>query len=163
MMDANAANSNTNNGSGDDLVIPHSLPTNNNNQQCVGVPGTDIDFEIVGLFSSSNGRFCCQHKICGEHLCVGDVLRLVKTVIEIDQRNEEAIKLVKIIDGSDGCTVGFIPRVQSRLPKVSRNINSFCVVQELYQSSNSVYKQKKGDKNHGMASAILLSCIPINE
>jgi hypothetical protein len=145
-MDANATHRNTNNGNGDDLIIPYSLSNNNNNQQCVGVSGKDIDFEIVGLFSSSNGIFCCQHKICGEHLCVGDVLCLVKTVIEIDQRNEEAIKLVKIIDGSDGCTVGFIPRVQSRLPKISRNINNFCVVQELYHSSNSVYKQKKAIK-----------------
>jgi hypothetical protein len=63
----------------------------------------------------------------------------------------------------DGCTVGFVPRVQSRLPNVVANLNKFCIVQELYHSSSSSYKRKKGEKNQGMASALLLSCIPMNE
>jgi hypothetical protein len=151
-------------------TIGHDNSRNINNQfPAVGIDNNQqaslgsIDFEIVGLFSSSNGRFCCSHKVCGQHVCVGDVLRLVKDIVDIGDHTEEAIKLVKIIDGTDGCTVGFIPRVQSNLPKVVENINKFCIVHELYCSSNSVYKRKKGEKNQGMAGAILLECIPINE
>jgi hypothetical protein len=145
----------------EEMIIPPSVTINN--QQVVGAISGDIDFEIVGLFSSSNGRFCCMHKTCGEHVCVGDVLRLVKTIIVIGTTSEEAIKLVKIIDGTDACTVGFIPRVQANLPKVIGNINKFCQVIELYHTSDSTYKKNKGDKNLGMAGAILLNSIPINE
>jgi hypothetical protein len=137
--------------------------TNDSNQQALPQMNGDIDFEIVGLFSNSNGRFCCCHRVCGEHVVEGDVLRLVMTVVSIGEEVEEAVKLVRIMDGMDGCTVGFIPRVQSRLPKVLQNINKFCVVHELYNSSSSTYKRKKGEKNHGMASAILLGTIPISE
>jgi hypothetical protein len=64
---------------------------------------------------------------------------------------------------TDGCTMGFIIRVQSNLPKVVENINKFCIVHGLYCSLNSFYKRKKGEKNQGMAGAILLKCIPIKE
>jgi hypothetical protein len=84
-----------------EMIIPPSVTINN--QQVIGAISGDIDFEIVGLFSSSNGRFCCMHKTCGEHVCVGDVLRLVKTIIVIGTTSEEVIKLVKIIDGTDAC------------------------------------------------------------
>jgi hypothetical protein len=155
MSDANANHVN-NNGDRNSL---HVVNNDSNQPTCMN----DIDFEIVGLFSSSNGWFCCSHKVCGQHVCVGDVLRLVRTVVDVGEVSEEAIKLVRIIDGMDGCTVGFVPRVQSRLPNVVANLNKFCIVQELYHSSSSSYKRKKGEKNQGMASAILLSCIPMNE
>ncbi len=137
--------------------------TSDSNQQVVSVMDGDIGFEIVGLLSSSNCRFCCSHRICGEHVFVGDVLRLVRTMVHVDDKTEEAIKLVKLIDGADGCTVGFIPRVQSRMPKIQADINKFCIVQELYKFSPSSYKRKKGERNHGMASAILLSSVPMDE
>jgi hypothetical protein len=87
----------------------------------------------------------------------------VKTVVDIGEVTEEAIKLVKIIDGMDGCTIGFVPRVQSKLPNVMQNVNKFCIVTELYHACSSSYQKKKGQKNQGMAGAILLNCIPINE
>ena len=71
---------------------------------------TPPDLEIVGLNSSTNDRSCCQHKTCGEHVVVNDVLRLVNCVVTINGRAEEAVKLVKIADGSDTCTVAFVPR-----------------------------------------------------
>jgi hypothetical protein len=52
----------------------------------------DNDFEIVGLFSSSNGRFCCSHKVCGQHVYVGDDLRLNRTVVDVGEVAEKAIK-----------------------------------------------------------------------
>jgi hypothetical protein len=94
---------------------------------------------------------------------VGDLLRLVRTVVDIDGRTETAIKLVRIVDGYDGCTVGFVPRVHSRLRKVVDCLDKFAVVQELYSSSNNSYKREKSAKNRGMASACLLDYIPRNE
>jgi hypothetical protein len=144
------------------MTIPPRC-TNDSNQQAMRPMNGDIDFEIVGLFSNSNGRFCCCHRVCGAHVVEGVVLQLVMTVVSIGEGVEEAVKLVRIMDGMDGFTVGFIPRVQSRLPKVLQNINKVCIVHKLYQSSSSTYKRKKGEKNHGMASVILLGTIPINE
>jgi hypothetical protein len=92
----------------EEMIIPPTVTVNN--QQVIGAISSDIDFNIVGLFSRSNGRFCCMHKTCGEHVCVGDVLRLVKTIIVIGTTSEEAIKLAKIIDGTDACMVGFTLR-----------------------------------------------------
>jgi hypothetical protein len=120
---------------------PHC--TNDSNQQALRPMNGDIDFEIVGLFSNSNGCFCCCHWVCGEHVVEGDVLWLVMTVVSIGEGVEKAVKLVRIMDGMDGCTVGFIARVQSRLPKVLQNINKFCIVHELYHST---YKQKRREK-----------------
>jgi hypothetical protein len=83
--------------------------------------------------------------------------------VDIGEVTEEAIKLVKIIDGIDGRTIGFVPRVQSKLPNAMQNVNKFCIVTELYHASSSSYKKKEGEKNQGMTGAILLNCIPFNE
>jgi hypothetical protein len=88
---------------------------------------------------------------------------LVRTVVDIDGRAEVAIKLVRIIEGIDGCTVGFVPRVHSKLPKVVGCLDKFAVVRELYSSSHSSHKQEKSIKKRGMASACLLDYIPRNE
>jgi hypothetical protein len=69
----------------------------------------DINFKIVGLFSSNNGQFCYSHEVCGQHICVSDVLRLVKTVVDVVEVADESIKFVRIIDGMDACSVGFVP------------------------------------------------------
>jgi hypothetical protein len=44
----------------------------------------EIDVELVGLHCGSNGRSCCSHKIYGQHVIPGDMLRLVLTVVEVD-------------------------------------------------------------------------------
>jgi hypothetical protein len=81
-------------------------------------PIGDIDMEIVGLFGSSNGRCCSVHHGCGKHVKVGDLLCLKETLVTVDGMSEHAVKLVKITDGVDGCTVAFIPRLFMQLPKV---------------------------------------------
>jgi hypothetical protein len=125
--------------------------------------GQAIDFEIVGLYGSTNGHSCCFHKTCGKVVKVGSLVRLVRTVVDINGETESAIKLVKIVDGVDGCTIGFVPRVQSRLPKVVDCLDRFAVVQELYSSSKCSYKRKKSIQNRGMASATLLDYITRDE
>lgn len=119
--------------------------------------------EIVGLHSNSNGRSCCQHKCCGEHVKIGDVLRLVKCVVTINLQAEEAVKLVKIEDGTNCCTVGFVPRVFSRSPQVQQHINGFVQVIELYKDSENTYKNTLSTKNFGVASVVCLDDIPIPE
>jgi hypothetical protein len=94
---------------------------------------------------------------------VGSLLRLVRTVVDINGQSESAIKLLKIVDGVDGCTIGFVPRVQSRLPKVVDCLDRFAVVRELYSSSKCSYKREKSIQNRGMASATLLDYITKDE
>ena len=118
------------------------------------------DLEIVGLHGSNNGRSCSVHGCCGEHVKVGDLLRLVKCVVTINGVVEEAIKCVRIVDGSDSCSVAFVPRFLARTDMVVSNIGSFVQVLELYHESESAYKKKKSHSNKGMAACIFLSSIP---
>lgn len=55
------------------------------------------DLEIVSLESNRNGRSCSVHSTCGEDVKVGDVLRLVGCIVQIDETMEDAIKCVKVI------------------------------------------------------------------
>ena len=109
------------------------------------------DFEIVGLLSSSNGRSCCLHDICGKSVEVGDVLRLVKCSVSVDGTIEEAVKLVKVVEGVDWCNVAFVPRVLMSLPAVKNQMNKFVQVAELYHISDNSYKRDKAYKNCGMS------------
>jgi hypothetical protein len=46
----------------------------------------EIDVKLVGLYCGSNGRSCCSHKICSQHVVPGDLLHLVLTVVEVDNK-----------------------------------------------------------------------------
>jgi hypothetical protein len=94
----------------------------------VSMVGQAIDFEIVGLYGSTNGRSCCFHKTCGKDVEAGNLLQLANTIVEINGQTEMAIKLVRIVDGIDGCTIGFVPQVQLKLPKVVDCLDKFAVV-----------------------------------
>jgi hypothetical protein len=121
------------------------------------------NLEIVGLFESNNGRSCCQHEICGRYVRNGDLLRLSNTIVTINEKTEPAVKLVKVQDGADTCTVGFIPRSFAGSDRVMRSINRFCQVVELYSDSDSKTKRKLSHHNRGMASVVLLDDIPVDE
>eukprot|EP00977_Amphora_coffeiformis_P026837 scaffold31040_cov214-Amphora_coffeaeformis.AAC.1 len=114
------------------------------------------EFEVVGLLSSSNGRCCTIHDCCGEKIEVGDVLRLVACTVSVEGTVEEAIKLVRVMDGVDQCTVGFVPRILMSLPAVKNQMNKFVQVTELYHDSNNTYKKDKSYKNCGIAQVITL-------
>lgn len=123
----------------------------------------EIDIEIVGLYCGSNGRSCCSHKICGQYVVPGDLLRLVQTVVDVDGEVEEAIKFVRVVDGVDCCDVGFVPRVQATLTNIKNSIDTFVIVKDLYAFSNNLYKKEKSDKNRGMAGCYFLTSIDLNE
>ena len=115
-----------------------------------------IDLKIVGLKSATNGCSCSIHGCCGEAVAVEDVLRLVTTVVEVEGKQETAVKCIKVVNGIDGCTVAFFPRVEAFLPKVKSHINRFVQVKELYDQSISNYKQRKSHMNLGMAAVVIL-------
>lgn len=117
----------------------------------------NFDFEVVGLENGSNGRSCCQHDICGKYLLPRDVVRLVKCVVTSEMGPEEAIKLVRIMDGNEGCTIGFIPRVQGNLPKIQNAVDSCAQVLDIYKHSKNETKQFKSKRNQGMCCCILLN------
>jgi hypothetical protein len=72
---------------------------------------TGRDGEIVGLKSGTNGRSCEAHLCCGASLHVGDLVRFRLVMLEVQGGAPvEALKVLKIKDGTEGCHVGFLPR-----------------------------------------------------
>jgi hypothetical protein len=153
----------------------HSAPSNEDADNMVGTNSTEdgsviidpnepigeVDLEIVGLLSGSNGRSCSVHSECGSTVRVGDLLRLKQTVVMVDGNPEEAVMLAKITaDGVEGCIVAYVPRLIVNTPTLVRNINCFCVVKELYDNSQSQFKRSKSRRNMGMAGVVLLNEIP---
>lgn len=122
-----------------------------------------MDLEIVGLEMPNNGRSCCQHEVCGRFVSTGDVLRLVRCVVTVNGIMESAVKCVKVVDASDGCTVALVPIVLAGLPKVQDNVIQFVMVMELYKDSKNTHKRRKSHQNHDMAGVALLSEIEQNE
>ena len=49
------------------------------------------DLFVVGLSSDKNDRSCCCHKICGEYLQVGDLVRLIITIVTVRGKDEEVL------------------------------------------------------------------------
>lgn len=131
--------------------------------QQVPAPTDFADIEIVGLSSCTSGRSCEIHDCCGKSVVVGDCLRLVRTIVFVNDKNEDAVKLVKISDGMETCTVGFVPKVWVPLKKVQRNIGQFAIVKELYSESSSAFKREKSKQNCGMASVYFLNEVNTNE
>ena len=118
------------------------------------------DIEIVGLNAENYGRSCVAHSCCGQHVVVGDLLRLVDCVVTVDGFIQGAIKCVKIVEGTEACTVEFVPRTLARNERIQERTGEFVQVLELYANSESSHKRKKSYGNKGMASCIFLNSIP---
>ena len=114
------------------------------------------ELEIVGLDGDANGRSCTAHDVCGEHVAVGDALRLVRCIVTHNDIDKVAIKCVKVIDGVDTCTVACVPHILMQLPKEQTHINKFVQVSELHLQSKSACKSAKSEANCGMAAVKLL-------
>lgn len=120
------------------------------------------DGEIVGLKSSSNGRSCESHDCCGEHIEPDHLIRFKLATVDINGKTEEAIKAVRIRDGTESCTVGFLPRniVASGKDKFT---GEFAQIIELYEFSDNETKRRKSHRNIGIASFRLLHDIQEQE
>jgi hypothetical protein len=119
-------------------------------------------FEIVGLHGETNGRCCVQHEGCGKYLLVGDVCRVVRTQVRIKDAVQDALKVVKIADGTESCVVGFVPKAYMKNKEVQKSINQMIQVLELYDESDNTAKQRSSKRNQGMASVMPLSQVPFD-
>ena len=119
------------------------------------------NLEIVGLHASNNGRSCSVHSCCGEYVKVGDLLRLVNCVVTMKGELQEAIKCVRIVDGTDSCTTAFVPRSMVKTLNIDSELGCFVQVLELYDCSESAHKRKKSHCNKGMAACIFIASIPM--
>jgi hypothetical protein len=69
------------------------------------------DGEIVGLKLGTNRRSCEANLCCGASLHVGDLVRFRFLMLEVQGGAPvEALKVLKIKYGTEGCHVGFLPR-----------------------------------------------------
>jgi hypothetical protein len=120
------------------------------------------DGEIVGIRSATNGRSCATHACCGEHLRVGDLVRFRVTVVEIGGKIQEALAAVRIFDGTETCTVGFLPGHIVSSAREEFNWQ-YAQILELYEGSENAMKRRKSHQNFGIASFRLLNNIQQQE
>lgn len=72
--------------------------------------------------------------------------------------DEDAIKFVRVRDGTETCTIGFLPRhiVKSRKHKF---VGKFAQIIELYDESENETMRRKSYRNKGIASFRMLGDI----
>jgi hypothetical protein len=61
-------------------------------------------------------------------LRVGDVCRVVLAQAQIKDTVEDALKVVKIADGTESCVVGFIPKAYLKNKEVQKLVNQMIQV-----------------------------------
>ena len=112
-----------------------------------------FSFEIIGVNLSFDGRSCDIHECCGDHLEVGDIVRMVNN----DVGETYQVKAV-LIDKDEGesCTVGFIPDYMLHLPSIAECVGMYGRVVELYHKSKNPYLRRKADNLRGIAAILLL-------
>jgi hypothetical protein len=120
-------------------------------------------YEIVGLHSNTNGRMCTSHQCCGDHLRLNDLVRVKKCVLTVAGRVEEAGKVVRIIDGCESCTVGFIPKVLLHGEHLDNILNKYGQVTEMYDNSENSFKRRKSHLAKGMALCSMLNDVAERE
>jgi hypothetical protein len=120
------------------------------------------DGEIVGLLESSNGRSCASHECCGKHIFPDDLVRFRLAVANVEGRIEQAIQVVRVRDGSESCTIGFLPRNLVKSDK-DKYVGKFAQIIELYENSENEVKRRKSHRNRGAASFRLLDDIQQQE
>ena len=115
------------------------------------------DGEIYGIEKSTNGRNCEQHTCCGDHISPNDLVRFKLSVVTIGERPESAIKAVHVRDGTELCTIGFLP--QFEVHRSGSKVGKFAQIIDLYHESENIYEKQKSERNHGIASYRLLEDI----
>ena len=118
---------------------------------------TPKDGEIYGLNASSNRRSCEQHQVCGKEIFPNDLVRFKFSVLEFNGEIERAIKVVQVRDGTEMCTVGYLPR--HIIHRKDRVEGKFSRIIELYSESEKSMMRKKDKLKHGVASYRFLSDI----
>jgi hypothetical protein len=130
------------------------------------------DGEIFGLHSPDNGRSCTQHACCGHHVVPGNIVWFKREVMEVvyqvpedpdpDAQIETVIKAVLVLDGTEHCTIGFLPRHVAARPEEAAQLHGkFAQIIELYEETPVGWiRHNKSIRCHGIASYILLDNVP---
>jgi hypothetical protein len=135
-----------------------------NIRQSSTMTDTGRDGEIVGLKSGTSGRSCEAHFCCGASLHVGDLVRFRLVMLEVQGGAPfEALKVIKIKDGTEGCHVGFLPRYILKGARRNEFKDAFGQVILLYQDLTVKVLRRKNDRILGVASFRLLSDIQLSE
>jgi hypothetical protein len=123
------------------------------------------DGEILELGSSTNGRYFGSHDCCEKHLCVGDLVsfRLVILEGDGDDQDTEAMKVIKIKDGTEACRVVFLQRYIVKGSRKEELTNAYGQVILLYKDSTIEMMKRNNKCLLGMASFRLLSNMQITE
>jgi hypothetical protein len=133
------------------------------------------DGEIVGLHSPDNGHSCTQYACCGRHVVPGNIVRFKREVMEVvyqvqgdpdpDARIETVIKAVLVLDGTERCTIGFLPRHVAARPEEAAQLHGkFAQIIEPYDETPvGPMRHNKSIRCHGIASYILLDNVPVME
>jgi hypothetical protein len=157
-----SSSSSSDNGA-DDITTDTSAPTVQVEKQPVATTFCwSKMIEICGLLANSNGRSCRSHETCGLFIKVNNTLRLKECIVITNNKREPAIKLLKTSEGSETCTVVFIPRMYYKLPMVQNSINGLLQVVLLYKDGTT-YKKHKDHANKGMVSYVFMDDIPMLE
>lgn len=119
--------------------------------------------EIVGLRKSGNGRSCACHEVCGTTLKLDDLIKFKKVVVTVEDKVLNAVCVKVIRDGTETCTVGFIPQVEVAT-RGDLLHNKYGQVVEFYHDlhEEDVVRRERDHRFCGVASYILLDGI-INE
>jgi hypothetical protein len=122
------------------------------------------DGEIVRLKSGTHKRSCEAHFCCGASLHVGDLVRFRLVILEVQGRAPvEALKVLKIKDGTEGCRVGFLPRHILEGARRNGFKDAFGQIILLYQDPTVKVLRRKNYRLLGVASFRLLSDIQLSE
>ena len=80
---------------------------------CYGVmnPLEERSVTVVGICNGDNGRTCDNHRICGETMTVGTIVRFLITIVNRCGKMEYAIGAYRVDKGKTSCLVGFLPYI----------------------------------------------------
>jgi hypothetical protein len=119
---------------------------------------TGITVEIVGTESTSQGRSCEEHDICGSVLAQDVVVRFRKVQVIVRGKEESAIAAYHVSDGIDRCRVGFLPRHLVKHWKQYEGVLAQ-VIQVYSKESDSPTSRKKFHHNKGCCVAAVISAL----
>lgn len=105
--------------------------------------------EIVGLRGTTNGRSCDVHACCGETLRTNDLVKFRSVGVAVGNKQERAIAAVRLEEGVERCTVGFLPVYMlftqgDLVGKVAR-------IEKTYQGSDNVAEREMDHRMVGVA------------
>jgi hypothetical protein len=121
------------------------------------------EFEIFGLNSNTSGRSCNLHECCGSQVTVGDIVRLKKTLVDLDHGTEEAVACILVRRGRETCTVAYVPRALLHWQSIAEHINKHAQIVEMYVMSRNTHKRRKCHLNMGVAGCVFIDEIPQDE